>query len=633
MNAIAQTNYCALGKQKNTQRKAIVSNTVTDLENKYDVTFYHLNVNVERTDKNISGNVRTIAKVIVAALDTFAFELHANHTIDSAFVNGSAVSITRVGAAVYAILPQTLNQNQTIDATVYYHGTAPTSGNAAIGDGYNSKASPSWGNRATWSLSESYAAYEWWPCKQQLRDKADSSYCFITTDSTNKAGSNGILTAVVNVGNGKSRYEWKSRHVIDYYLISVSVAQYIDYSFYAHPAGGDSVLIQNYIYNNPATLTNFQTVIDQTDQLVELFSDKFGLYYFNDEKYGHCMAPLSGGMEHQTMTTLGFFEFTIVAHELGHQWFGDNVTCKTWSDIFVNEGFAAYTEYIALEFLNPTQKAQQMLDVHNSVMSAIGGSIWFTDTANSVRIFDSRLTYDKGSALLHMLRYEINNDSIFFYGLKKYQQQYSNSVATAMDFKAVMESVSGQNFTTFFDQWFYGEGYPTFAVKYQQAGSLVRIQNKETVSMPSVTPFIRTHLDYLIHRNIGDTIVRLEQTQSTELYQFNMLGTITSIEVDKNNWVLNKISSIGVDTTLGLASVEETDNMNLIYPNPAQSNFTILSNEKINTVYIYDISGKKVLQYFHAKKLDISMLVDGVYFVETISDFGISAKYKLVKSK
>jgi hypothetical protein len=73
--------------------------------------------------------------------------------------------------------------------------------------------------------------------------------------------------------------------------------------------------------------------------------------------------------------------------------------------------------------------------------------------------------------------------------------------------------------------------------------------------------------------------------------------------------------------------------MNLIYPNPAQSNFTILSNEKINTVYIYDISGNKVLQYLYSKKLDISMLVDGVYFVETVSDFGISAKYKLVKSK
>ena len=624
----SQSNYCALGKQKRNSHKAAVSASVQELENKYDVTFYHLDIDVEITGKYIEGNVRTLAKVVSNTLDTFAFELHNNHTIDSMFINGVHVNYTRSGAAVYALLPQTLTQNQIIDSKVYYHGTAPTSGSAAIDDGFNNKNSPSWGNTVTWSLSESYVAYEWWPCKQQLRDKADSSYCFITTDSLNKAGSNGILSAVVNLGNGKKRYEWKSHHAIDYYLISVAVAHYIDYSFYAHPAGGDSVLIQNYIYDNPNTLPNFQSVINETAGLIEFFSDKFGLYFFNDEKYGHCMAPLSGGMEHQTMTTLGFFEFTLVAHELAHQWFGDNVTCKTWSDIFVNEGFAAYSEYLALENFYPTQTAQHMSSVHSSVMSQTGGSIWFTDTSSTNRIFDSRLSYDKGSALLHMLRYEINNDSIFFLGLKTYQLLYSKSVATALDFKSVMETVSGLDLTTFYNQWFYGQGYPIFTITYNQTGSFLTIKNKETVSLSSVTPFFRTHLDYRIQTTTGDTIIRVEHLQATEYIGLEVNGSVTGITLDPYNWVLNKVSSVGKDTSLSL--IENTIENNLIYPNPAQDKLMI-RNVKLQHICIYDTRGAMVISEKSTTTINISELPKGLYLAEMTDIFGKKRYEKFLK--
>jgi len=631
LHCFSQKNYCSETKRNSIQRKAVVPSSVTTLENKYDVKFYHLDIDVERTNKYVIGNVRTIAKVIASALDTFAFELHSNYTIDSIKLAGNLLTYSRIGAAVYVNLPNTLFQNQTIDAKVYYKGGAPSSGASAIGDGLNSKSSPQWGNRVTWSLSESYVAYEWWPCKQQLRDKIDSSYCFITTDNTNKAGSNGVLTAVVSLPNNKSRYEWKSRHPIDYYLISVAVAQYMDYSIYAHPVGADSILVQNYIYNNPAVLTAFQSSIDETTTLIELFSEKFGLYYFSDEKYGHCMAPLGGGMEHQTMTTIGFFNFTLIAHELGHQWFGDNVTCKTWSDIFVNESFASYTEYIALENLYPAQKEQHMLDVHNYVMSQPDGSIWFTDTNNVGRIFDSRLSYDKGSAMLHMLRYEINNDSIFFLALKNYQAQYSDDVATALDFKAVVENVSGQNFTTFFQQWFYGEGYPTFNIKYQQVGSLLRIQNTEVASMPSVTPFFKTHIDYLIHRNIADTLIRLEQNQQIQLNEFNIAGIVTSIEVDKDNWVLNQLNPITIDNTLG---IKEINNSTIkIYPNPSNSLVTIQTIDKLKSISLFKLNGDLVFDCKGVQTIDVSTIANGIYYfsIETVS--GEILKQKFVKNK
>ncbi|MCH2231983.1 MAG: hypothetical protein MK105_16730 [Crocinitomicaceae bacterium] len=219
-----------------------------------------------------------------------------------------------------------------------YDGIPPNGATNPLGGaGMTNGSSPSWGNQVTWSLSEPFSAYEWWPCKQSLTDKADSVGIKITVPSTCKAGSNGVLENVVDLGNSLTRYEWKHRHPIDYYLVSVAVAQYVEYNVYANPTGAASpILIQNYIYDNPATLNNFQNDIDETVDFMELFAELYGPYPFEDEKYGHCMAPLSGGMEHQTMTTQGWFAKSLTAHELGHQWWGNNVTCASWADIWVN---------------------------------------------------------------------------------------------------------------------------------------------------------------------------------------------------------------------------------------------------------------------------------------------------------
>ena len=254
-----------------------------------------------------------------------------------------------------------------------------------------------------------------------------------------KAGSNGVLVEVLDLGNVFKKFSWEHRYPIDYYLISVSVAEYIEYTVYANPIGTTNPIpIQNFIYNNPATLPKFKKDIDETVEFIEYFSDIFGLYPFHQEKYGHCMAPLSGGMEHQTMTTQGFFYNTLTAHELAHQWWGNHVTCKSWSDIWVNEGFASYAEYLMLEELYPGDELVDMLDRHNTIMSQLGGSIWVEDSLDGDRIFSSRLTYDKGAAFVHTLRYLINNDELFFTSLKNFQSSFTFSTALGVDVQEVM---------------------------------------------------------------------------------------------------------------------------------------------------------------------------------------------------
>jgi aminopeptidase N len=624
-SGFAQSSHsCSNAKMNHRQRQPVISLVQQVSENKYDVKFEHLSLDVERDSPFIKGNVHTRATVTASVLDSFAFELHPDLTIDSIRINGSLAAPVRGGSYGAAPVPTPALIGTTVDVVIYYHGTPPSGASAAVGNGFSNGTSGSWGNQASWSLSESFAASEWWPCKQSLQDKIDSSWVFITTDTANKAGSNGLLSNVVQLGNGKKRFEWKNNHTIDYYLISVAVAKYVDYSFYAHPFNSPNpVLIQNYVYDNPATLSNFKPVIDKTKDFLELFAKLNGPYPFADQKYGHCMAPFGGGMEHQTMTSIGYFDFATTAHELMHQWFGDNVTCKTWSDIFVNEGFASYSEYLAFEYLDSVNAAPHMLNQHNNIMSQPGGSIWFTDSTNTVRIFDSRLSYDKGSAMMHWLRFIVNNDSAYFHSYQNYQKQFKNSTATALDYKLVLETATGMNFTQFYKQWFYGEGYPTFGIRWNQVGTTFYLESTETTSMPSVTPLFITPVQYRLTRSIGDTLIRLNQVTNKDGYSFQVKGTVTGVVVDPLNWIVNDVNGNVHDNTLAGVNEQSGNQSDIsINPNPAQSKlnlvFTGIAPEGMLSLTVFDLSGKKVSaqSFTQAGSTDVSDLAPGIYIVK-----------------
>ena len=635
LNSFSQTHYCADHKAQRFNKQIAINaavaktaqSAVAPKENMYDLKFYHLNINIERNTRYISGNVKSKAKVLAASLDSFAFVLHENHTIDSVYVNGIKRNFVRRDSLVLATAGTPIVQNQLFDAIVYYKGTAPTGNAAAIGDGYNMGTSGSWGNQVTWSLSESLCAYHWFPCKQDLRDKIDSSWVYATTDSANMVGSNGLLKNIVTIGN-KKRYEWKSKYPIDYYLISVATAKYKPYILYAKPQYlvNDSIYIQNFIYDNAINNTAWatqKTALNKIVPTINFMSNIFGMYPFYKEKYGHCMAPFGGGMEHQTMTSLGFFDFELDAHELGHQWWGDNVTCASWKDIFINEGWASYSEYLCHQYMTGTgtTATQKMLDVHTSVMSQLGGSCYFTnaDTMNATRIFSSRLTYDKGSAVVHSLRYEINNDSVFFPAIRAFQATYGDNTATVIEFKNFMEAQSGLNFTQFFNQWYYGQGYPTFSVSWNQGGGVFYLKSTQTQSFPSSVPLFMTHVDYRISRTAKpDTIVRLYHGQTIENYSIPLTGSVTSIGVDPNNWILNKVGTNTKDITLNTSALIDDMTEIFVGPNPTSDVLNIYMNTNgKSSVEIFDVTGKLMLtQAFDAHvEFDISKYANGIYTV------------------
>ncbi len=602
---------------------------------RYDVHFYALDLEMTNLNTDVAGTGE-IHGTARESLDSVLFELYDGFTISDIRLNGVSSPYSRVGTAIK--VPVNISQGTNFAIAIDYDGTPPTSASTPFGgSGMSNDSSPSWGNQVTWSLSEPFSAYEWWPCKQSLRDKADSCSVKLTVPDNCMGGSNGVLEAVVDLGNGTKRFEWMHRHPIDYYLVSVAVAEYVEYNVYANPTGAPApILIQNFIYDNPATLTNFQNEIDATADFLELFSDLFGMYPFADEKYGHCMAPISGGMEHQTMTTQGYFVKSLTAHELGHQWWGDNATCASWSDIWVNEGFASYSEYLMLENMYPNQTTNDMQDRHDNVMSSPGGSVWVLDSLNEGRIFSGRLTYDKGAAIIHTFRFILDDDAAFFSALQNLQVDFADSTFIGLDVKDALEASSGLNLTDAFQEWYFGEGYPTYSARWNTVGSDLLLEVTHTTS--SSTPTFTNPLEIRFSRTFGpDTTIRIDIASNLEQYIIPNLGNANNlVSIDPNNWIINDVGTTAKDPNFTLAIHDlAVSNDYVISPNPSHGNYLIETEMSGNHAYsIFDTRGRLVESgaFETATQLDLTTQLNGNYILQLTNENGDKRVKILVKN-
>ncbi len=513
--------------------------------NDYDVKFIKLNLEAYDTTDQFSGYAEIMAQVVVPVMDTFSVELHNKLTADSVIINGSNTAFSHTGNNLYVHLSPAFTEGQLLSFRLYYH--TPEGYSSTY---YTVSESPTYGNfKSAHSFSEPYFAHEWMPCKQELTDKADSVHIFITTDTNLRVAGPGVLTEVP-LPNGKIRYEWRTNEKTAYYLIAFAVSDYQEYSIYAKPDSlpNDSIHILNYVFDYPNCLESNINNINNTKNFMELLSDLYGLFPYYKEKYGHYMwYPTSfSGMEHITMSGVRSFGYDLVSHELAHSWFGDEITCATWQDIWINEGFATYTQYIVRENLISKANADaQMLAYHNYIMLSPAGSVYVPAASLTSwgRIFSTRYTYRKGGALLHMIRFEMQDDSLFYKTLWEYRQQFKDSVATGMDFKNVCEQVSGIDFDDFFNQWYFGEGYPIFDLDWWQDEDTLFLAVHQGTSTP-VTPLYKLHMEYGIQMAENDTTILVFQETNDTLYKIILTEEVTNVEIDPNNWVLNQTGNI-----------------------------------------------------------------------------------------
>lgn len=533
-----------------------------DWYNDYDIKYYKIDINANDTTTFLSGNTTIIAEIIKNPLDSFRLELNPALIIDSIKYNNQNISFYRTGDIISIPITGLSLPDQFFEVTVYYYGLINSIGKLSY---ISSKIDNTWNIPVTWTLSEPYGAKIWFPCKQYLPDKADSVDVFITVPKNLKAGSNGKLIKITPVGNEQYRYEWKTKYPTAYYLISFTVADYSEYSYYAKIFADDSVFFQNYIYNRPDYLNINKNNIDQTVHFLRLFSKKFGMYPFKDEKYGHCVAPMGGGMEHQTMTTLSDFNFTLVSHELAHQWFGDLITCSTWQDIWINEGFASYSEYIAIDSLMAHADAVNwMKTAHKAAFTYPEGSVYvpIEEITNESRIFNYGLSYKKGATIIHMLRNELANDDTFFLIINKFLHDFAFKTATGADFLTTVNSVTKKDFTWFFDQWYYGKGFPQYDFSWKQTNDTLFLTSFQTPSY-ELSDVFRMYFDIKVYFDAGDTIIRLCQDQFNKLFTLHLNKRVASIEINPEYTALMKV--LNVNQVPDLPSID--DNISVL-PNP-----------------------------------------------------------------
>jgi aminopeptidase N len=574
----------------------------------YDIHHYHFNLALTNTSTAIAGDVMFRSTVTSPVMDTFWFELRSFIAIDSVQVNGTMYlpsALSRLNDVVRVPLMSNLDAGMQVTCRVFYRGTPPSGG---FFSGVSSAASPTWGVNVTWTLSEPFSAPDWFPCKQDLWDKIDSVFFDGTTVSPNKVASTGLLVGVDTLTNNRCKYKWRSRIPMAFYLMAFAVTDYTEHLSWGYPAalGNDSVLIQHWIYNannsSGTSCINFnRSALNSTGAMIENYSDLFGLYPFHTEKYGHMMAPLGGGMEHQTMSTMGSFGMDLIAHELAHQWFGDMVTCATWNDIWLNEGWASYCEYLHRQYvISQTSAGDWMNNTHNSARSATTGSVYVpaSGATNVNRIFSSPLTYKKGAAVLHMLRNEIGDDSLFFPAVRDYLNAKRYSVATTDEFRQILEQRTAVPLQDFFQDWVYGEGHPTYDIRWNWRDSVLWLQMSQTVTAPAITPVFRNKLPLgLISSGSGQAPSLIQVQPALGLQRVRIPRQVVNVTMDPSNAILKGTnSSISWLPSLGVG-LEEGASVNFNpYPNPVNGTFQADLNSPADLI-LTDLSGRTVGTY------------------------------------
>ena len=575
----------------------------------YDITYHKLEFTVDPAIYNVVGKVTTTYTAL-SDMNSINFDL-ANELIVSSVKQGTTnLTFLQNGNNELVItLPTTQVSGSSASVEITYAGAPPVNGFNAFTTQQRSN-----GSNTLYTLSEPFGARDWWPCKQDLNDKINSIDVYITAPSQYISVSNGLNVGEVISGANKTTH-FHHGYAIPAYLICMAVT---DYTIYNQTAGTapNTYPIVNYIYPENFN-TTIQAQLDQTPLILNLYENLIEPYPFRNEKYGHAQFGWGGGMEHTTVSFMVGFERQLIAHEMAHQWFGDKITCGSWKDIWLNEGFATYMASMVIEnFDGNAAFVADKTNMINSITAFNNGAVYLTDTqANDVnRIFSSRLSYNKGAMVLNMLRLKLGNTA-FFQGIKNYLADINLAFkyAVTSDLKSHLEATYGQSLTEFFDAWVYKQGFPKYNITAQNFGTgQAKITVNQTTTDPSVSFFKMPLPIRLLGAGglIFDTVVN--NVINGEQFIVNVPFTVTGVQFDVNKNIISKNNVVNLTNNSFV-----TEDLFSLYPNPASNEIHIQKPSDIvilkNT--IFNNLGQKIMEN-ESTDFSISELSNGVYFLK-----------------
>jgi aminopeptidase N len=385
--------------------------------------------------------------------------------------------------------------DDTIDLAISYSG-APGSGLHFI------TVDPAYPERpaAIWTQGEAEDNHNWLPCYDYPNDRITSEM-IITVARPLSVVSNGALVDTKENPDGTRTFHWKMEHPHSTYLITVAAGEFVAFH--------DRVenLSVDYYVNKSVSEATARRFMGKTPAMIRFFNETTGQSYPYPKYAQVCLPEFGGGMENTSATSmtdaslldeiegLERSEDGLVAHELAHQWFGDLLTCKDWSHVWLNEGFASYFDPLFAE--HDRGEDEFRITMEEELQRYVRDDreyrrpIVETRYSSPMEMFDS-MTYAKGGCVLHMLRCLVGDDA-WWKGIRGYVAKHKFDVVETEDFRKAMEEATGKDLKWFFDQWLYKAGHPELKVRwhYEDSDKTARVQVEQTQKQADETPLFR----------------------------------------------------------------------------------------------------------------------------------------------
>ena len=451
--------------------------------------------------------------------------------------NGEALSYSHENDVLNIRLPSPSSINQLSKFNIVYKGV-PYSG---LKIGKNK-----YGDRTFFSDNWPNKARNWLATIDHPYDKAMCEF-IVTAPNHYQVVSNGLKIEETNLSNGKRLTHWKQSVPIASWLFVLGAAdfavQYVD-TF-------DGKSIQTWVYRQDRD-AGFYDFAEPTKKVLEFYSNYIGPFSY--EKLANIQSnSVGGGMEAASAILYGDNSVTgdrsirwrnVVIHEIAHQWFGNAVTEYDWDDVWLSEGFATYFTLLFIEheygrdaFLKGLKSSQEMV---NSFYEKNPKYRIIHDNLKNMKNVTSLQTYQKGSWILHMLKGVVGTEN-FWKGIRIYYQKYKDSNATTNDFKRIMEEVSGQNLTVFFQQWLYKPGAlelsGNWKYNHKEGEVLISLTQEQGDGSLFEMP-IEFGINFKGEKN--EQIERVQLNEKSNVFKIKVKKEPENIILDPNSWVLMK---------------------------------------------------------------------------------------------